>query len=480
MSEWMSGADAAWLHMDRPTNRMIVNSVLWFESPVEWDRLLESVTERWLGSYPRLRQRVRESPIPFGPLALPRWADCPGFQLDRHIRRATLAAPGDDEALHRYVADQAPRPLDPEQPLWELHLLDEYRDGSAVLLRTHHAIADGLALMHLIEALSDAGASRAEPSPGAAAVDLRKAMDKGSAAVQRSRETLSDPGKLAEAVAVLRAQNAGWRRLGLIRQDRGTVLRSEVGITKTAQWTGAVPVAAVKAAAAEAGGSLNDLMLAVIAGGLARYLDERGDHPETLGAVVPFNIRPLDKPMSRRLGNRFGLVFVNLPTGRTSLRERIRATKLEMDAIKRSRQGWVTFAGLSTAGTMPARMDRAFIDRYAGMGSLIVTNVSGPRRALSFAGVEAAGLLFWVPATGPIGLGVSIVSYAGQLRLGLLADATLVPDPDRLLADLEHELADALTQTSASVDPEAQDPSRKPVPVPVPVPATATAVKETS
>jgi diacylglycerol O-acyltransferase len=464
MAEWMSGADAAWLHMDRPTNRMIVQSVLWFDSPADWDRLLESVSERWLEGYPRFRQRVRESPIPFGPLALPRWVDYPAFQLDRHIRRATLPAPGDNDALHRYVEEQSPRPLDPERPLWELHLLDGYRGGSAVLLRTHHAIADGLALMHLFEALSDQGAPRPERQDNERPGGLQQLQDQASAFLRRSRETLTDPGKLADAVAVVRAQNAAWRRLGLIRQDRETVLRNQVGTAKHVRWTDAVPVSAVRTAAADAGGSVNDLLLGLIAGALGQYLDGRGDHPETLGAVVPFNIRPLDKPMSRGLGNRFGLVFVNLPLGRAGLRDRTRAVKVEMDAIKRSRQGWVTFGGLNTAGTMPARVDRAFIDRYAGMGSMIVTNVSGPRRALSFAGVEAAGLLFWVPATGPIGLGVSIVSYAGQLRIGVIADATLVPDPDRLVAALQAELVDALPQTQATSNTDSTDASAVPQP----------------
>ena len=449
MAEWMSGADAAWLHMDRPTNRMIVQSVLWFDSPMDWDRLLEAVSERWLNGYPRFRQRVQESPTPFGPLALPRWVTDPEFQLGRHIVRASLPASGDDDVLHRYVETQSPRPLDPERPLWELHLLDGYGGGSAVLLRTHHAIADGLALMHLFEALSDQGATRPEPPAASGGGGFQALMHKGSALLQRSRETVTDPGKLAEALAVLRAQNAGWRRLGLIRQDRETVLRHEVGTAKGLRWTDSLPLSAVKAVAAEAGGSVNDLLLAIIAGALGRYLDERGDHPDRLGAVVPFNIRPLDKPMSRGLGNRFGLVFVNLPIGEASLRERTRATKLEMDAIKASRQGRVTFGGLTTAGTMPARLDRAFIDRYAGMGSLIVTNVSGPRQALSFAGVEATGLLFWVPATGPIGLGLSIVSYAGRLRIGVIADTTLVPEPDRLLAALDAELANALPVAAA-------------------------------
>jgi diacylglycerol O-acyltransferase len=239
-----------------------------------------------------------------------------------------------------------------------------------------------------------------------------------------------------------------------VRQDRHTVLRGKLGTVKTVTWCEPVPLDAVKAVGKQTGSSVNDVLLALIAGALRRYLIAHDSLVDEVGALVPFNIRPLDRPVPPELGNKFGLVFPALPIGLADPHERIVAVKRAMDAIKLSRQGLLTFGWLSTVGLTPAQLENALIDLYAGMGSVIITNVAGPRKPVSLAGTPATGLLLWVPTSGPIGVGLSIVSYDGRVTLGLIVDSQLVPDSERLRDALEAELDTFRSVATMSEDRE--------------------------
>ena len=154
-TERMDPADVAWLHMDRPTNLMVVNTVLWFDVPVDQASVLEMFGERVVSRFRRFRQRVADPALTLAPWAAPEWVDDAGFALADHVSRTRLPASGDQRALQRTASDLAGRPLRKDRPLWELHLLDGYGDGGALVLRTHHAIADGAALMQVLLSLAD-------------------------------------------------------------------------------------------------------------------------------------------------------------------------------------------------------------------------------------------------------------------------------------------------------------------------------------
>ena len=168
-AERMDPVDVAWLHMDRPTNLMVVNTVLWFDVPVDQASVLQVFGERVVWRFRRFRQRVADPALTLAPWAAPEWVDDAGFALAEHVSRTRLPAPGDQRALQRAASDLAGRPLRKDRPLWELHLLDGYGDGGPLLLRTHHAIADGGALMQVLLSLADPpdAGEHAEPAAGA-------------------------------------------------------------------------------------------------------------------------------------------------------------------------------------------------------------------------------------------------------------------------------------------------------------------------
>jgi WS/DGAT/MGAT family acyltransferase len=233
---------------------------------------------------------------------------------------------------------------------------------------------------------------------------------------------------------------ATLKRLALLPADPATVLRGQLGTVKRAAWLDPLPLEDVKAIAHALESTINDVLLAALTGALRRYLEERGGPAENLCAFIPVNLRPLDAPIPRELGNRFGLVFLHLPVKEVEPQQRLRLLKQRMAALKRSPEAALTFAMLRMVGLAPVMVKRAVVDALAAKGTLIVTNVPGPRQAVYLAGTELAGLMFWVPQACKLGLGVSIFSYAGKVTVGVSADAGLVPDPHRLLSAFRDEL----------------------------------------
>jgi diacylglycerol O-acyltransferase len=454
MGERMTGADAAWLHMDRPTNRMIVNMVSWFDEEPDWRAMRTVIQQRWVDAYPRFRQRVKEPAVPLHPIAVSEWEDDPEFDFEQHIRVADLPEPGDDEALHSYVELHISDPLPTHRPLWEVHFIRGFRGGGAMLVRANHALGDGFALMHAVMALADPDEERKSQGP-VAIVAPPADQDTGLTGVQAVRHYIADG--LTTATGLVRgnlslgrkvaARVSSLAKLAVVQQDRKTVLRQKLGTRKRVTWTTPVPVDAVRARAKENNATVNDVLLAAAGSALGRYLREHGSDVSTIGMMLPFNLRALDEPMPRTLGNRFGLVYPNIPVTPMPSDKRIALVNAEMHRIKLAKQANVVFAWVSSVGLTPAPIENVLIDRYAGMSSVIVTNVPGPRHRISVAGAEMTGLLFWVPTSGPIGVGLSLISYAGELTIGIMVDAELIPDLEDLRRLLDEEL-DAFLATS--------------------------------
>lgn len=156
---------------------------------------------------------------------------------------------------------------------------------------------------------------------------------------------------------------------------------------------------------------------------------------------MPFNLRPLDEPLPPQLGNRFGLVLVGLPIAVDEPVERLRVVHERMTAIKRSREGAVSYGILEAMGAAPVVVEGWLIDFFSAKASLVLTNVPGPPEPVYLAGVRVAGVLVWAPCSGSVSMSVSIFSYAGDVSVGFLVDAGLVPDPDTLVAGFGDELA---------------------------------------
>jgi diacylglycerol O-acyltransferase len=451
--EQMSNADAAWLHMDRPTNLMVITSVMWFDEPIDRAALTAVVRERLVGRYERFRQRVAESHMP---LRTPHWEDAPDFDLQRHVHHLALPAPGGDAELRELVSDLMATPLDRSKPLWDLYVVDGFRGGSALVSRMHHCIADGIALARVMLSLADRQRDTGiAPAPPAATehrglgqelvhqarAAAGSATHAAGALGHESFELVTSPRTELGHVAGEAARDArALAKLLLTPADAETVFKGKMGVPRRAAWSGELDLDEVKAIGHASGATVNDVLVTALTGSLRAYLRGRASLVDQVRAFVPFNLRPLDQPLPSTLGNAFGLVFLTLPVGIANTRERLGSVKAEMDAIKRSAEGPMAYGILGVMGLTPPEVEKIAIDVFAAKASMVVTNVPGPQRPLYVAGARLRGVLVWAPMSGSVAMSVSILSYDGRVTVGLMSDAGLVPDPERIVHGIEREL----------------------------------------
>ena len=448
----MPSADAAWLHMDRPTNLMIIHSVFWFDRPVDWERMRDTIQDRLVDAYPRFRQRVVGSHVPGRP---PHWEDDPDYDIRNHIHHLGLPAPGGQTQLQELVSDLMTRPLDHSRPLWEMYAIDGYGEGAAVVTRMHHCIADGIALarvmLSLTDSAPDAGVAPLPPEVErhggpfarfvAPAADAAGAMRKVTGTlVHESVESLLHPDHLRGLASTAAADVEELAKILLKPPERQTVLKGPLHVPNTVAWSEPLPLDEVKRIGHATGTTVNDVLVAAVTGGLHDYLRDRDSLVESVRAFVPFNLRPLDRPVPRELGNRFGLVYLDLPVGLRTAKSRLFGVKERMDAIKSSPQGAVAYGLLEAMGQTPVQVEKVAIDVFTSRGTCVITNVPGPREHVYLAGTPVAGVLVWAPMSGSLSMSLSIFSYAGKVTIGVMTDAGLVPDPGRIVAGAQREL----------------------------------------
>jgi diacylglycerol O-acyltransferase len=439
----LANVDASWLRMDDPTNPMVVTGVLMLEKPVTV-RQVRSLLQRRLLPFERFRQRIVH---PLAGLGLPSWEIDPRFSLDHHLVVEELRDPTDEASLQNLIGRIASGSLSPGRPPWRMHLVPHYRGGSALVVRIHHCVADGLALVHVLLSLAD---PRADPR--GAPIETRRAP---ASTLRGALSTVA--GVLPEGARHL----AALGHLLILPSDPPTCLRGRLGVPKRLVWSRAFRLEDFKRIGRATDSTVNDVLMAALTGALRRYLLEHGAVARRLEVrgAVPVNLRPARD--AHLLGNRFGLVFLQLPLGMASPRARLAEIQRRMRLLKQSSGAAAIFELLWLMALVPRQLFDAILDLFATKATLVVTNVIGPREEISILGSRLRQAMFWVPCAGHLGLGISLLSYAGQVWVGVQSDAGLVPDPERIVAAFEDEL-DALR--SVGKPPRLR--GRRTVPVP--------------
>lgn len=448
----MSSVDAAWLRMDRPSTPMMIVGVMTFDERLELGRVRRTIAERFL-AFERFHAR------PDHASGWPAWQTDAEFDLERHVVAATLPAPAGQAQLERLVSRLAGQPLDRRRPLWQFHVVERYGPGSAVVTRIHHCYADGMALIRVMLSMTDiearpssrSGAGGAQRAPAASAdraphpsssrhelaaaglALLEKALAGGgewlSRNLGRGLEAASHPESVSELAQHALGILGEAARVATLPDDTHTRLKGPSGKARRVAWAEPLPLEEVRTVARALGVSINDVLMSTVAGALGSYLRSEGDPTAGLSirAAVPVNLRHQDATLE--LGNRFGLVFLDLPVGMTHPLERLYTVHASMKALKDSYQPLMILGLLAALGLMPGPVESAAIDRLSAKVSAVVSNVPGPRQPLFFAGRRIAQQVFWVPQSGDVGLGVSVLTYAGQVQFGLIADRKRIPNP---------------------------------------------------
>lgn len=455
--ERVSKVDTAWLRMDCPTNLMLINGV-WTISPgITLAQLRERAGQR-LTQYPRFRQRVVED------AAGATWVEDDHFDIAAHVEPLTLKrkrGQTHQEALAEAVGRFATVPLNARRPLWHFYLVEDFvgedgEAGSALIVRIHHCIADGIALISVIMSLVDGGSEppKRQHHSSAGAEDWLsdalikplagltvRAIDFVGEGAARSLHALLDPEKamqhgLAGSVDVARM---AWQvindaaALALMPDDSPTRLKGEPGTAKRVAWCPPLPLDDVKAVGRALGCSVNDVLLSCVAGAIGAYLRECGDDTSSkeIRAMIPVNLRPMEDAW--KLGNYFGLAPLVLPIGIENPIERIYEVRHRMAALKGSTQPLLAFGLLAVAGLMVKPAQDALLNLFSRKTTAVMTNVPGPREPMTICGARVTQCMVWVPQTGSVGLGVSILSYGGGVQFGVITDTVLCPEPQRII-----------------------------------------------
>lgn len=423
----LSPVDAAWLRMDRDVNPLVITALLGFAAPLDPAELRALVGQ--LAARPRFRERAVPPRLGVGPV---HWEEDPHFDPLAHLHHLALPAPADEAALAELLGDLASTRLDPARPLWQLYVVDGPGAGQSLVLRVHHALGDGVALVGLLRSLVGGAPARA---------------------VGVSRDRPIGARALARAT---RAQAQALGELLLLPRDAASPLKGAQSTRKRLAWSRALQLGSLAGWASTRGAKVNDVLAAAVAASLADWMRHHGGLPPEgrVRALVPVFLR--GAAAEDALGNHFGLVFLPLPLVDDTLAGRLDRVRAEMDRLKASPQPTVAFGILGGMGMASEELESLVVDVFARKASLLLTNVAGPPEPVRVAGRPLEQLSIWAPVAGEITLSVSLVSYAGEVRLGVAGDAARVPDPERIVAGFEaalHELEGGTAPEASAARP---------------------------
>lgn len=463
----MSPVDTAWLRMDAPGNLMMITGVQVFDGPMSEARLRD-VLRTHLCAYREFRSRVSVDPSGAW------WVEAQP-DLDHHLVRMALPGAADLDELQRCVGQLASQALDPMKPLWQMHWVENFRarpDADPVpvlIVRIHHCLADGIALIGVLLSLTT---DRADADPPAPHTTVDKAHEAAGSRLQAlTAQVVQGINTVGDTVAMgLHAarelldapeQATQWAQLGsqwarkvsqdvadlaLMSADTRTSLKGRPTGNKVVAWTAPLPLAEVKTVSKALGCSVNDVLLACVAGAFRAHLldqlDPRDDAQAGLRALVPVNLRHSSAArQGARLGNRFGLVPVLLPIGLSDPVQRVLEVQRRMNALKGGTLPAVSMALLGAAGLMPRFVQQQLLGHLAAKATAVMTNVPGPQKTLYLAGAALKQMMFWVPQSGDIGVGVSVLSYDGAVQFGLMTDKAVCTEPRAISAHFAAEFS---------------------------------------
>jgi WS/DGAT/MGAT family acyltransferase len=448
----LSGLDSSFLHLERGPAHMHVASTTLFEGPAPgYEEFREHIASR-LHLVPRFRQKLEFVPLNQG---RPIWVDDPQLNLDYHLRHTALPSPGDEPKLRTLAARVFSQRLDRTKPLWEMWLVDGVEGGRfAIVAKSHHCLVDGVSGVDITTVLFDT-----EPDPGAEPEDEpwtpqpepSRAQVLADALVERATR----PAEIARGVrALFRAPRQAARAAVDALEATGAIARTglsapaspfnvEIGPYRRFEWVPA-DLDELKRIKNAAGATVNDVVLAVVAGALGRYLRSHGHSTQELElrAMVPISVRAADEHGA--LGNRVSSFMAPLPVWCSDPLERLRLVSETMGDLKHSKQAvgatmmteLTDFAPPTIAG-QAARLQSA--QRFF---NLVVTNVPGPQFPLYLMGRKLEAIYPMVPLARRQAVCFGIMSYDGAVNFGLIGDYDGMRDLDVLAADLEASIAE--------------------------------------
>jgi diacylglycerol O-acyltransferase / wax synthase len=467
-SDRLTGLDASFLHLEDAASHMHVAGVMIFESsPPPYDELLEAI-ERRLGLVPRYRQRLAF--VPFGQ-GRPKWVDDPHLNLRYHVRSTALPAPGSEQQLRELAGRVFAQQLDRDKPLWEIWLVDGLDgDRFAMLSKTHHALVDGISGVDIMSVLFDTSPEPAAPAdtgdrwlprplPSSAQLLGEALLERATVPAELARSVravLRGPRRVAEGMrdAAVGVGAMAWTGLN---PAPPTPYNQSIGPHRRFTWV-RVNLKDVKAIKNELGGTVNDVVLATIAGALGKHLRRRGQNTNgvELKAMVPVSVRA---DVERgALGNRVAAMMAPLPVWCQDPVARLDIVREELKGLKSGGQAVGAQVLTQLSGFAPATVmgQASRLMARQRFFNVVVTNVPGPQIPLYLAGKRMIDTFPMVPLAKNQALGVALLSYAGRINFGIVGDFDLMWDLDDFTEDVRESLAELAAEAHVELIAETE------------------------
>jgi diacylglycerol O-acyltransferase len=455
----MSPMDASFVHIEGPNNPMHIGGVSIFEGPAPPFEELEAMVASKLGLVPRYRQKVRFVPLGLG---RPVWVDDPHFNLSYHLRHTALPPPGGDEVLRRTAARIFAQHLDRGKPLWEIWMVQGLSENRwALLSKVHHCMVDGVSATDLMTvmfegapAATDGATWEPAPEPTGAELVVRTLTRRSlvpSEQLRSVRAALRAPlTSLEQGRELLRGMTSAAR---VLRPIQSSSLTGPVGPHRAWSWAH-LRLADVKRVRENLGGTVNDVVLTIVSGGLRDLLESRGDQVDgrSVRALVPVSVR---REGERGVyNNRVSAMFADLPVGIPDATARLASLRTQMDGLKQSKQAVAGDVLTSLSGFAPPML-LALGGRLAARSPSLgvqtgVTNVPGPQVALHTLGRRLLESYPFVPVIGNVRISIAIFSYDGGLYFGVTGDWESSSDIDVLTSGVRHAMDELLAATPAA------------------------------
>jgi len=446
----LSPQDSSFLHLEDAVSHMHIGSVAILEGPSPGYEAFSRMIRAHLPSVPRYRQGVHFVPVALG---RPVWVDDPHFNLGYHLRRTALPPPGGDEELRNLLGRVMSQQLDRGKPLWEMWIVEGLSEGRwGVITKVHHCMVDGVAGTELLTVILDTERDpkllapddwQPERQPSGVELAIQALARRAVSPYEQLRAVRSaarSPGRAARtAVATTRGL---WSMTGVVAPPPPSSLNGPIGPNRRWAWARS-QLSDVKRVRGAFGGTVNDVVLTVIAGGFRALLAGREESTQRdVRTLVPVSVRSSGE--HGEYNNRVSAIFANLPVGIEHPVARLAAMRAQMEHLKHSGEAVAGDVLVGLSGFAPAMLLALGLRAATRMPqrsvNTVTTNVPGPQRPLYACGRRMLECLPYVPIGGHVRIGVAIFSYDGGLRFGVTGDYDEAQDIDVLCHGIEQSM----------------------------------------
>ncbi len=452
----LSPQDAAFLHLEDAVSHMHIGAVAILEGPPPGYEALARMVRAHLPNVPRYRQKVHFVPIALG---RPVWVDDPHFNLGYHLRHTALPPPGGDEELRNLVGRVMSQQLDRGKPLWEMWIIEGLSEGRwAVITKLHHCMVDGIAGTELLTVILDTERDpelpapddwHAERQPSGAELTVRALARRAVSPYEQLRAVRSAARSPRRAAGTAAAAAHGlWSMSGVVAPPPRSSLNGAIGPHRHWTWARS-QLSDVKRIRGAFGGTVNDVVLTVIAGGFRVLLAGRDESTQRdVRTLVPVSVRSGEE--HGEYNNRVSAIFADLPVGIEDPVQRLAAMRAQMEHLKESGEAVAGDVLVGLSGFAPAMLLALGLRAATRMPqrsvNTVTTNVPGPQRPLYAAGRRMLECLPYVPIGGHVRIGVAIFSYDGRVMFGVTGDYDEAPDVDVLCRGIEESMRELVAR----------------------------------